>query len=243
MFFSSESNALYNDTAQIHIDLIKRIKNTSANQGSGLVLRQKIDIDDTAHCYSEDFEQSEDTIEKFSDSNEPILHVNEKTLKKISDTLSIKFDADMIQPQSPHTKSIKKNSNIPRELSHTTSDYVNANFFAEPKLNSSEIEKLIRIVIRCFLIAPTTTSFTIGLPSWKQATWWPLIKKYFSVVTHIPAGEKNFVNLSDSKETDDIACKWPVVVVHLSRNTSIQIDNWLIAHCRFNHIGGSSLNK
>ena len=84
MFFSSESNALYNDTAQIHVDLIKRIKNTSPNQGSGLVLRQKIDIDDTAHCYSEDFEQAEDTIEKL-DSSELVLHVNEETFKKISD--------------------------------------------------------------------------------------------------------------------------------------------------------------
>ena len=144
----------------------------------------------------------------------------------------------------PYTDIVNKKSYKNTTENISNEEWVNGHYFAFPEFNELAILCLIRTALKCYLLAPLTTSFTFVLPVAKKSSWWSYVNKYFTTIKEIPAGTDQFIKKNPKNNTyETTSLEQPTIVVHLSRNSSISIDNWLLAHCRFNHIGGSALNK
>ena len=237
LFFSTENDALYNETEQFVIPLRSRIKVTSVEQGTGLILTEHPnaggniapDKTDTVSIILNSV-----TIE----SNELSLKPTEMTA--LSNKLNTKFDADILNRHTAHTYKDAMSENT---KSLDTGDFVNGHYFAFPSSDESSIHQLIRTALKSYLLASLTTSFTFIVPESKKSVWWSLVSKYFDIISVIKAGDKVFQHKDKNGNYIESSFTSPMVIIHLSKNSSIHVDNWLLAHCRFNHIGGSMLNK
>jgi hypothetical protein len=168
--------------------------------------------------------------------------LNSETMTHISKKVSKRFDTDIL---NRHAAASYKESMMAINSKHiiTQGDLVNGHYFAFPTFDDLSITELIRVALKCFLSAATTTSFTFVLPASKKASWWPLLTKYFEIILEIESGSKCFSQKNKEGKYVECSCSQPIVVVHISKDSSIRVDNWLLAHCRFNHMGGSTLNR
>ena len=287
LFFSTESDSLYNEALQIVIPLRPRITTTVTNQGTGLVLLDCNGLGGSTHGTSADDitnnVENENTDKSnnngapaspayepesptYSDTSAPIsandsgtsiattsevtatsntCSISKSVYSQLVESTQVNFDMDILNRfLPPYTDVVNKKSHKNFVASQSNDEWVNGHYFAFPEFNELAILCLIRTALKCYLLAPLTTSFTFVLPVAKKSSWWSYVNKYFTTIMEIPAGSQKFIkkNMKTSKY-ETVSLEQPVFVVHLSRNSSISIDNWLLAHCRFNHIGGSALNK
>ena len=169
LFFSTENDALYNETEQFVIPLRSRIKVTSVEQGTGLILTEHPnaggniapDKTDTVSIILNSV-----TIE----SNELSLKPTEMTA--LSNKLNTKFDADILNRHTAHTYKDAMSENT---KSLDTGDFVNGHYFAFPSSDESSIHQLIRTALKSYLLASLTTSFTFIVPESKKSVWWSLV--------------------------------------------------------------------
>ena len=253
LFFSTQSDSLYNEDLQIVIPLRSRITTTAINQGTGLVLldctglggapndSSKCDDDNTtADTTSNDVSTTTDVTVK---SN--ICSISKSVYTQLVETTQVNFDMDVLNRLlPPYSDVVNKKSYAKDFMENHSDEWINGHYFAFPDFNELAILFLVRAALKCYLLAPLTTSFTFVLPVVKKSSWWSYVDKYFTTVMEIPAGTHSFLKKNTkTNKYETTSLDQPVIVVHLSRNSAISIDNWLLAHCRFNHIGGSALNK
>ena len=245
LYYSTENDTLYNELEQIVIPLRRCLKVTSANQGTGFVLSEQPHQGGSTPT-ANNAETKQDTVSLIVNSVDVKandLMLNPSTMTTITKKILKKFDADIL---NRHTKGSFKDaiSDSPKENIIQPGDIVNGHYFAFPSFEESPIHEIIRMALKCFLSAALTTSFTFVLPLSKKSLWWSLVSKYFEIVLEIDAGTKSF--MKKDKEGKYVECSHDnpsIIIVHLSKDSTICVDNWILAHCRFNHMGGSTLNR
>jgi len=268
-FFSTENNSLYAKEEGYVIPLEETDNAGVSRRGATLFLVEKT-IDntnkkskmassskDSSHAGNEskdDTKQEEqpEPVEK------PVISTHKKTGEKITSSISnpefvvlqkelFEKICELIQVQldtviAPFRSGLDSKSANDRG-EQPLQEYIRQNFYVFPVLSDLLITDLLRVCLRSFLLHPMETTFTFVLPVWKQSVWWHLVSKYFSVVKVIKAGDDGFIHQRKDGTSINKTYQWPMVILHLSRSTRIKLDDWLVAHCRFNHTSGSVLNK
>jgi hypothetical protein len=137
-------------------------------------------------------------------------------------------------------------------------DLLGQHVYGNPIYNDEFISKTLKFCLSLFQQQPKDTTFTLVVPRWTNAPWWPIVERYFRIIRTIDTATpaftraKIFDNANDKNipteqlDNDRIiigAQKWPLVIIHLSRDTPITIDDTVLAHLRFGHAGDKVLQR
>jgi len=100
--------------------------------------------------------------------------------------------------------------------------------WGNPPFESDTITRLLEKVISDWKEDPWTTSFTICVPKWTTATWWPLVNEFLTVYEHQEDEHVFSAPAVDCSDRDKLAdaskgrkyigpTRWPVRILHLPR--------------------------
>ena len=136
---------------------------------------------------------------------------------------------------------------------HCLAGYSN---YCNPVYTHSEITKFLTKAAADFDLDPEHTSFLLVLPHWPQAPWWPLTRDYqemhrygegANILTAPRRGTYNQAQLRPAAATEGPdrvhiqGTPWPVSVFFRDAHTLPSIDDTMLLHLRFGHLGARHL--
>jgi len=138
---------------------------------------------------------------------------------------------------------------------HCLAGYSN---YCNPVYTHEEITKFLTKAAADFELDPINTSFLVILPYWPQAPWWHMTKLYTElhrydkgseIFTAPTEGTYNTHQLHQADITEGTnrvfiqGTPWPVSVFHRDNHTIPVIDNNMLLHLRFGHLGATHLTR